>query len=62
MPIQTQEAVNWALTQKIVYEWGEEFQITANTPHYIVDFVRKYFNENAIEYGAFSFSDLESFL
>jgi hypothetical protein len=58
MPTQTQEAVNWALTQKD--ENGNA--IAKNTPQTLVDKVREYFNTNNIPYPTFSYDDLLPFL
>ena len=61
MPKETKQAIEWAITQSIVDEFGEEIQVKNNN-HLIVDFTRKYFNENNIEYYSFSYEDLEPFL
>ena len=66
MPEQTQQAIEWALQQSIevdgfvnrVKDEGSE-----NINHQLlVDYVRKYFNDNNIEYGTFSFDDLKPYL
>lgn len=57
MPNETQQAIDWALTQE--YE-GEP--VTKETPQELVDKVRKYFNDHEVEYHSFSFTDLVPFL
>jgi len=49
MPVQTQEAVDWAIAQGAV------------DPHDIVDKVREYFNSNGVVYDTFSYDDLVPF-
>jgi len=51
MPKETELAVNWAIEQ-----------LEEVNRHDLVDKVREYFNENKIEYGTFSFSDLKPYL
>ncbi|MCE5220053.1 MAG: hypothetical protein LLF98_01995 [Clostridium sp.] len=58
MPEQTQDAINWALTQKDV----DGNEITKNTTHSLVDKVRDYFNSNNINYNSFSYDDLIPYL
>ena len=52
MPIETQDAINWALQEM---PEGHEF-------YEIVDKVREYFNVNSIVYNTFSYDDLRPFL
>ncbi|WNS74240.1 hypothetical protein RRV45_15120 [Bacillus sp. DTU_2020_1000418_1_SI_GHA_SEK_038] len=59
MPTQTQEAVSWALTQKNISDLGYEME---QTPSFIVEKVREYFNDHNIEYNTFSYDDLEPYL
>lgn len=54
MPIETQQAVEWALQQAD----DEGNPITKDTRHTLVDKVREYFNQNNIEYSTFSYMDL----
>lgn len=61
MPIETSNAINWALTQTINIE-GEEYPITKDTPIFLVDKVREYFNLNSITYSTFSYNDLIPFI
>lgn len=56
MPIETQDAVEWALQQDGVVS-GEHLD-----RHMLVDAVRQYFNENNIEYDTFSAADLDPYL
>jgi len=61
MPIETQEAVNFA----IQYEYVDEFGILhkASEENYLlVDKVRAYFNTHEIEYSTFSYDDLVPYL
>lgn len=62
MPIETQEAVNWALQQTFDDGFGNQIQVTKEMPSVVVDKVREYFNQNNIEYSTFSFDDLIPFL
>ena len=63
MPQETPQAIEWALTQTVVYEEaGFEVQVTKDTPHELVDKVREYFNNNDIEYSSFSYDDLIPYL
>jgi len=63
MPEQTQQAVNWAVTQTYYNPWSDlDVSITANTPEYLVDKVREYFNTNNIAYNTFSYDDLIPYL
>jgi hypothetical protein len=57
MPNETQQAVDWALQQTVVYPWGE-VDVTKDTASELVNKVREYFNENNIEYSTFSYLDL----
>lgn len=61
MPVETQTAVNWALSQTVVSD-GFETLVTKDDPHLLVDKVREYFNEHEIEYSTFSYEDLLSYL
>lgn len=58
MPEQTNQAIEWALTQKT--ETGDI--ITIAMCHDLVDKVREYFNANNISYGNFSYDDLIPYL
>ena len=62
---ETQQAVEWALQQYIVDEFGEKKYVQNEGKldrHMLVDFVRQYFNDHNIEYSTFSFEDLKPFL
>lgn len=52
MPNETHKAINWSLQRGI----------KASDRHNLVEHVRRYFNENDIEYSTFSYVDLEPFL
>ncbi|CAM3774547.1 hypothetical protein ALCH109712_03135 [Alkalicoccus chagannorensis] len=52
MPEQTKKAIEFAKS-------NEEYN---GTNHSLVDLVRKYFNDNNINYSSFSYKDLEPFL
>jgi hypothetical protein len=58
MPKETLQAIEWALTQTYQIGDGTAYPITKDTPHYVVDKVREYFNTNFISYASFSFTDL----
>lgn len=58
MPQETQQAVDWALQQTD----DDGNPITKDNHQALVDKVRQYFNDNAIEYSTFSYKDLEPFL
>lgn len=58
MPVETKQAVEWALSQTVVYSNGEEIEVTKHTKTELVDMVREYFNNYNIEYSTFSYDDL----
>lgn len=58
MPEQTSDAIEWALTQTFMDGLGRVVAVTMDTPIYLVDKVRLYFNQHGIEYGQFSYDDL----
>lgn len=63
MPQETPEAIEWALTQSVYYEYADIYvKVTSNTPQELVDKVRQYFNEHEIEYTSFSYDDLKPYL
>lgn len=63
MPIETNTAVDWALTQTYYNPWIEsDLPITKDDPEQLVNKVREYFNDNSIDYNTFSFTDLEIFI
>lgn len=62
MPIETQDAVNWALQQQYEIENGYFVNVSADMPFTVVDKVREYFNTNGVQYSTFSFEDLEPYL
>lgn len=61
MPIETQDAVNWALGQVVVID-DIEVPVTKDTTHELVDKVREYFNTHGISYETFSYDDLVPYL
>jgi len=61
MPIETMQAVQWALSQTYTDSLGYEYPVTKEDP-IIVDLVRQYFNDHDIEYNTFSYGDLTPFL
>jgi hypothetical protein len=58
MPIETLQALKWALTQEVT----PEISITKHMCHAVVDKVREYFNVNNINYDSFSYDDLVPFI
>lgn len=64
MPNETAEAIEWAMSQYIEDDGIKIYVIKDGkiNNHLLVDFVRKYFNDNDIEYSTFSFDDLKPFL
>lgn len=63
MPERTQEAVDWALQQRVVSEeYGVNFPVTKETEIWIVNYTREYFNENNIEYSTFDWYDVEPYV
>lgn len=62
MIIQTQDAVNWALTQTTTDDFGNVLKVSKDTPILLVNFVRQYFNDHNITYNTFSYDDLKPFL
>ena len=55
-PKDIEKALGWVFSQP------SEEPLTENDSHEIVTLVRKYFNENQIEYNEFDFSDIEPYL
>ena len=62
MPIETKDAVNWALKQTYDDGFGNQVPVTKDTPQALVDHVRQYFNDNGIAYNTFNYDDLIPFL
>ncbi|MDP4549849.1 hypothetical protein Q9251_03030 [Alkalihalobacillus macyae] len=62
MPTETLDAINWALEQTYLDILGQEINITIDDNIELVDKVRRYFNDNNIEYGSFSYDDLLPFI
>ncbi|QJC52799.1 hypothetical protein HGI30_15305 [Paenibacillus albicereus] len=63
MPIETPQAIEWALTQQYMdYGTGETFPVTVETLQPLVDKVREYFNVHEIQYDTFSYDDLVPYL
>jgi hypothetical protein len=58
MPNETQEAVNWALTQND----SDGNKVTKDMSHWVSHYVRQYFNDHNIVYQSFSYEDLIPFL
>ena len=61
MPNKTQKAVDWALKQSFEDDVGENVKVKSD-PHLLVDFVRRFFNENQIDYDTFDYNDLKPYL
>lgn len=59
---QINDAIVWALQQTYELENEAQTSITKETPHFLVDKVREYYNSNSIEYSTFSYDDLVTFL
>lgn len=62
MPIETSQALLWALTQPYVDFDGNVNPVTKITIQPLVDKVREYFNTNKITYTTFSYDDLKPYL
>lgn len=62
MPIETQDAVNWAFQQQYEVEPGLNVHVSIDMPFTVVDKVREYFNTNGIVYSTFSYYDLKPYL
>lgn len=63
MPIETQQAVDWALTQTYTDpDFGTVYLITKDMTNMVVDKVREYFNKHSIEYNNFSYDELDPYL
>ncbi|QHT61702.1 hypothetical protein GXP70_18125 [Paenibacillus lycopersici] len=58
MPEETAEAVAWALQQSIVVD-GDAYPVKKDTCQMLVDKVSEYFNTNHIDYGSFSYADID---
>jgi hypothetical protein len=61
MPIDTQVAVDWALTQTYTMD-GDIYPLTKDDVPMLTTKVREYFNTNKISYITFSYDDLKPFL
>ena len=56
-------ALLWTFKQTYVSFIGEEIKLSKESPNQIiVDNVRKYFNDNDIEYSTFDYNDLKPYL
>lgn len=56
-------SLNWTFRQTYQDFVGEVMQINKHSPHQIiVDHVRKYFNDNNIDYDLFSWDDMKPHL
>lgn len=63
MPEETQQAVDWALKQTVVYErYNITVEVTPETHGALVQKVGEYFNDHNIDYGTFSYADLQPYL
>jgi len=62
MPNETQQAINWALTQSSTDEFGQNQIVTKATLHWLVHYVREFFNIHNIPYSSFSYDDLVPFI
>lgn len=67
MPKETQQAVNWALRQKVeviegIFVYTKDPETGEVNSEYLVDFTRQYFNENNIEYSTFDFNSLKPYI
>jgi hypothetical protein len=60
MPNETQQAVNWAITQ--VMSVGDAIIKTIDDPLILVIKVREYFSDNNISYSSYSYDDLKPYL
>lgn len=61
MPIETQEAVNWAKEQSVEGPFGIVFYARDDS-QLMVDKVREYFNTNGIAYDTFSYVDIKPYI
>lgn len=62
MPKETQDAVNWALSQIVVVDGeGNTKQVTVDMMVYFSDKVREYFNIHNIEYSTYDYNDLKPY-
>lgn len=61
MPIETINAVEWALQQTFTNSNGDICLVSKDTPQELTDKVREYFNTKSIPYDTFSFNDLIHF-
>ena len=64
MPVETTQAIEWALTQTVVIDpdFNIAINVTKETSMELVDKVREYFNANNVEYNTFSYDDLLPYL
>ena len=62
MPLETQDAVDWALQQQYEIDPGVFVSVSVDMPFTVVDKVREYFNTHSIDYSSFSFDDLIPYL
>ena len=62
MPIESKDAVTWAIQQSITTSLGVTYSVTKDTNSELVDKVREYFNKNRITYATFSYDDLLPYL
>lgn len=62
MPIETQQAVDHALTKTYTDIFGNVKLVTKNDHARLVDAVCDYFTANNIDYGTFSYDDLLPYL
>lgn len=67
MPEETQDAVNWALKQKVevfegVWVYTKDPETGEIYSPYLVDYTRQYFNEHDVDYSTFDYNDLVPYL
>jgi hypothetical protein len=64
MPVETKQAIEWAITQTWTDFGGNTHPITLeeSDAQPLVDKVCEYFYNNGIEYGTFSYYDLQPFI
>lgn len=58
MPTETTYAIHWALSQTT----PDGQPVTVDNAHWLVHYVREYFNAHEITYETFSYDDLIQFL
>jgi len=59
MPVETIDAVIWAMTQVDPVDGAA---VTVETEHWLVHMVRQWFNDHGVTYSGFAYADLVPFL